>query len=97
MLVTGVSVPVVAGRHLFDTTMGVIRHTPVALHWLSRCGICVRVTCRDRMVLMVFASAPQVRYSDTRKDEQERGISIKCTPVSLVLQVPASFQRSERI
>ena len=25
------------------------------------------------------------RYTDTRKDEQERGISIKCTPMSLVL------------
>ena len=49
------------------------------------------------MALVVFVFALQVRYSDTRKDEQERGISIKCTPVSLVLQVPASFQRSERI
>lgn len=28
----------------------------------------------------------QIRYTDSRKDEQERGVSIKSTPVSLVLQ-----------
>lgn len=27
-----------------------------------------------------------MRYTDTRKDEQERKLSIKCTPVSLVLE-----------
>lgn len=31
--------------------------------------------------------AKQVRYTDTRKDEQQRGVSIKSCPVSLVLQV----------
>jgi 116 kDa U5 small nuclear ribonucleoprotein component len=29
----------------------------------------------------------QIRYTDSRKDEQQRGVSIKSSPVSLVLQV----------
>jgi len=29
--------------------------------------------------------AREVRYTDTRKDEQQRGLSIKSTPVSLIL------------
>lgn len=29
---------------------------------------------------------PQMRYTDTRKDEQDRHISVKTTPISLVLQ-----------
>jgi len=33
--------------------------------------------------------AKQVRYTDSRKDEQQRGVSIKSTPVSLVLQTTA--------
>lgn len=36
-----------------------------------------------------------VRYTDSRKDEQERGVSIKCTPVSLVL--PDSAGKSHLI
>ncbi len=35
--------------------------------------------------------ADTIRYTDTRKDEQQRGVSIKCTPVSLVMQVRLSF------
>lgn len=31
--------------------------------------------------------AKQRRYTDTRKDEQQRGVSIKACPVSIVLQV----------
>jgi hypothetical protein len=34
-----------------------------------------------------WAPEKEVRYTDTRKDEQDRGVSIKCTPVSLVLPV----------
>ncbi len=40
----------------------------------------------DVVVATYCSTYSQVRYTDTRKDEQERGVSIKCTPVSLVLQ-----------
>ena len=32
-----------------------------------------------------FPVEKEVRYTDTRKDEQERGLSLKCCPMSLVL------------
>lgn len=40
----------------------------------------------------VWDSTRNVRYTDARKDEQERGMSIKSTPVSLVL--PNSMDKS---
>lgn len=35
----------------------------------------------------VTAGSEQTRYTDTRDDEQKRALSIKATPVSLLLQV----------
>jgi translation elongation factor EF-G len=35
----------------------------------------------------------QIRYTDSRKDEQQRGVSIKSSPVSLVLQVRLTWDR----
>ena len=43
------------------------------------------------------ASAGDARYMDTRKDEQERGITIKCTGISLYFEYdPKEFEKRDR-
>ena len=56
---------------------------------LMRCAPSGKTTFTDMLIEQTHTKkwdpARELRYTDTRKDEQQRGLSIKSTPVSLIL------------
>lgn len=47
--------------------------------------------------VMSMESAGKERLTDTRKDEQERGITIKSTGISLIFNIPDAINKSDSI